>query len=537
MTLLLVKEKVCGRRGIGHIEAGIQNEWYGYRSDWIYTIGLAGMYGFGVGCCPPELLPDGFAPLSPGTLDPTRRHPDFGNYIHLPSASIMCYLPKHRVRLNGQSTTHHPYQSVRVLISDSESTHEVARLFKDKNKELAGVFVDKYMISNGKDDGSGQPNHAAITGGPPGPAPGGEPQLGGIAVSRPRHWPCSTGTAGTPVQHSTIANLTSTALNSSNTTAPTANNAGIWAACASRGDTFFPAPTWLYSQIAFLSLAHSQVLQDESVSTGAAIPGATSQAAWMDVQPFAPKGNNNNGSDIQKTSLQFARIGYEGATPEGFAGFNSRAFNAAAGVMGSSEGVAHTTHNGQLSGIVDVNGNMWETAPGLTSTAIAGQANYRLYPASLAWSAVSEIGDITGATGVISLIADTNNDGIWWDNAVSQGNPAIWKHLQPRTPNGPWHPTASFIDSNAAQVTKRAMTDCLIPTELGAFADESTGAVANNNFGGDGFRHGLVPNLIPLYGGRWVNGNSAGVCCVNLQNGSTNASWYHGVRAVNLVTP
>jgi len=538
MTLLLVKETFRGPRSIGHIEAGIQNEWYGYRSDWIYTIGLAGMYGFGVGCCPSELLPDGFAPLSPGTLDPTRRHPHFGNYIHVPSASIVCYLPKHRIRLNGQSSTHHPYQTLRVVISDNDTDHQLARMFQDKNKELAGVFVDKYQISNGKDDGSGLPNHAEVTGGLPGPAPGGEPQTGGIAVSRPLHWPCSASLATATSQssliiNSTIANLTSTTLNSSNTSAPSASSAGIWTACASRGDTFFPIPTWTRAHLAYLSVAHSQALQDPSVSTGAALPGATDKAAWMDVQPYGPKGNNNSGSDVNKTSLQFARVGIEGATTTGFAGTTSRAFTGAAHINGTPA-IEHTTHNGQLSGIVDVNGNQWDLAPGLSSVSPAAQAGYRLYPPTLAWSAVSAVDDITGATGVISLIANTADNGIWWTNTAAE-----WRHIQP-VGNGPYHQTSSFLAQSitaAARASRRAMTDCLLPRENGARADEASEAVSRNNYGGDGFRYVVFANVIPMYGGRWSNTYSAGVFCTNIANTVTSVANSHGLRSVNLVTP
>ena len=79
--LLQVKERIVGPRGIYNID----NEWYGYRSQFIYTIGLAGMPGFGVGCCPPEYLPSDIKPLSSGTYDVTREHPHF-----VPKALCAC---------------------------------------------------------------------------------------------------------------------------------------------------------------------------------------------------------------------------------------------------------------------------------------------------------------------------------------------------------------------------------------------------------------------------------------------------------------
>jgi hypothetical protein len=62
--LLRVKERIVGPRGLWDID----NEWYGYSDEFKYTIGLAGLMGFGVGCCPPELLPSDMA-LLPGTED------------------------------------------------------------------------------------------------------------------------------------------------------------------------------------------------------------------------------------------------------------------------------------------------------------------------------------------------------------------------------------------------------------------------------------------------------------------------------------
>jgi hypothetical protein len=69
--------------------------------------------------------------------------------------------------------------------------------------------------------------------------------------------------------------------------------------------------------------------------------------------------------------------------------------------------VEHTTHNGQLSGIVDVIGhNQLDTCPGLTAVG-TGAGDFRLFPASADWTATSSNTSITGAAGVISLAAET----------------------------------------------------------------------------------------------------------------------------------
>jgi hypothetical protein len=83
-------------------------------------------------------------------------------------------------------------------------------------------------------------------------------------------------------------------LNAAITVAPANNLGGVWQLCKTRGAAFAPLPIWVRGQVAFLSLAHAQALLDTS---GVPIAGATNNAAWMDVAPYAPKGNNNAAAD------------------------------------------------------------------------------------------------------------------------------------------------------------------------------------------------------------------------------------------------
>jgi hypothetical protein len=501
--LLRVKERIVGPSGIYNIE----NEWYGYRDQWKYTVGLAGMSGFGIGCCPPELLPATFAPLSAGTYDPLREHPHFGNYIHLPSASIVCFIPAHYIEVSAPGNTNAPTFGTKITISDTQTGNSrLPQAFTDGGQSLIGVFVDKYQISNGKPDGSGSPNHTS--------GPGGTPLTGGIAVSRPLHWPCSATTKddGGTDWNSPFDLVNSTALNTAATT-PANNLGGAWALVKTRGADFAPIPIWIRSQIAYLSLAHAQALLDGS---GAAISGATSKAAWMDVAPFAPKGNNNNGSDVNKSSLQFARTDLTGHNGAGFAGRASRAFTGAARISGAPA-VEHTTHNGQLSGIVDIQGNQWEIAPGLTASG-ATDADYKLFPSSGEWTSTTGNASITGATGVLSLAADTSDNGVWWG---ADG----WAYLVPHT-GGTFHPSSGF--SNA---TKRAMTECMLPRELGTSATQTS----TNHFGGDGFYRAHTNGLLPNVGGSWAAAAFAGVFYVGLPTTSSDADYNLGARAVRLL--
>ena len=497
--LLRVKERIVGPSGY----FSIQNEWYGYADEFKYTIGLAGLMGFGVGCCRPELLPEDMAPM-PGCYD--RWSPNYGNYIHLPSASIMCFLPAHHINIEAPGNTAAPHFGTKITISDGQVGDSVlARPFRDGGQELAGIFVDKYQICNVRPDGSGLPNNA--TGNP------GDPMLtGGIGASRPLQWPCSM--AGNSATISGVNALTSKALNA-NAPNPAGNMGGAFAAARTRGAAFNAMPIWVTAQLAYLSLAHAQALLD---TNGTPISGATTNGAWMDVAPYAPKGNNNNGIDVNKTSLQFARFDIAGTavTNNGFIGQNSRAFTGAASI-GGVPAVEHTTHNGQLSGVVDLNGNQWETVPGLSN--IGGvNTGYRMWPDRLSWNLATNNTNIINSGS--ALIADVSDNGIWWANAG--GNVFLIANSA-----GTFHPNSSWIN----EPTRQMMTECGIARSAGM----STTQTSTNIFGGDGLTRNHVNDLLPLAGGSWIFSANAGVFSLNLNLSSDSALVIVGYRAVRLL--
>jgi hypothetical protein len=506
--LLKVKERIVGPSGCYNI----QNEWYGYADEFKYTIGLAGLMGFGVGCCRPELLPDDMA-LMPGTED--RWSPNYGNYVHVPSASIMCFIPRHFIDIQGGANTNAPTYGQPIVISNAATGAAVlARMFRNAGSELEGVFVDKYPISNGRPDGSGLPNSTSG-------APGELPNAGGIAVSRPLHWPVSA----TPISgtlRSPFSLLTSQALNPSQGT-PANNLGGCWAAVRSRGTVFHPVPIWVYSQFAYLSLAHAQALID---SSGNPIAGATANAAWMDVLPYAPKGNNNNNcTDVNQAALRFDRTDVAGHVSSGRAGEDHRAFTGAAWIGSvSTPSVERTTHNGQLSGVVDLNGNQWECAPGLTNTG-GTNAGYRVVADSVDWGTISSNGTAAGGimnagTAKVQLIADVSDNGVWWTDA------SAYVYMIPAV-GGTYHPASSW----SGEATKQAMTECLLPRQSGTSATQTS----TNHFGGDGLFRRHLSDLLPRTGGNWGVGAAAGVFTVALNSASGTADG-HGCRSLRLLS-
>jgi hypothetical protein len=196
---------------------------------------------------------------------------------------------------------------------------------------------------------------------------------------------------------------------------------------------------WTRIHLGYLALAHAQALLD---TNGIPIVNSTDNAAWMDVAPYSPKGNNNNGSDVNKTSLVFSRTDVQGSNVvNGFAGESWRAFTGAARI-GTLSAVEHTTHNGQLCGIVDVNGNQWDITPGLTNNT-GTNAGYKAFSDLDDYTAVSSNAGITGAANVISLAVDVADDGVWWGEAdlwTRTFNPSLLEvHSTPPQP-GPLTP-------------------------------------------------------------------------------------------------
>lgn len=485
--LLRIKERIIGPRGLWDID----NSWYGYIDEFKYTIGLAGLAGFGVGCCRPELLPDDIAEL-PGTTD--RFSPNYGNYVHVPSASIVCFLPAHYIDLQAPGTGNDAFLT-RVVISSTQSGNSVlAKAFRNGGSELAGVFVDKYQGSNVRPDGSGMPNSSDGL-------PGTLPNSGGVFASRPLHWPVSAiGVSGT--LRSPFSYCNSTVLNPSATT-PANNYGGVWALCQSRGSDWYPVPMWTRIHLGYLALAHAQALLDTG---GTPVANATTNAAWMDTAPYAPKGNNNNGTDVNKTALAFSRTDIGGNT-SGWAGESARAFTGAARI-GTLSAMEHTTHNGQLCGIADVNGNQWDITPGLTNNT-GTNAGYKLFSDLDDYTTVSSNAGITGAANVISLAADVSDDGVWW--GATDG----WTYLVPNS-GGTYHPSSTW----AANATRKAMAECGLPRQAGTSGSQTS----TNIFGGDGFYRYHRNDLLPLCGGAWVFGARAGSFAVFLSNAASSPS-------------
>lgn len=107
-----------------------------------------------------------------------------------------------------------------------------------------------------------------------------------------------------------------------------------------RGEHYALVSCYQWAVISLITQAHAQAATSEEA------------CAWYDAsgQNNYPKGNNNRGNDIDDFTLNFTSVG--------------SAYDEYVTKTGSAVPLAKTTHNGQVSGICDVNGNMWQPVLG-----------------------------------------------------------------------------------------------------------------------------------------------------------------------------
>lgn len=309
------------------------------------TAAPMGAQGAGMGVCNPAYVPAGLVGLS-GYND--RASPNFGNYIHPASGSIMCFIPLKWIKwgagigVNGlainQCSIVDDTPSMRAFLSaDGYAVH---RAFWDGGSIKSGVFVDKYLCSNN----------------------------GGIAASIKNGNPLSSDSA-----HNPFAGLAG---------APANAYYGAIDAAKLRGPGFFCNSRFIHTLLAQISYAHGK----ESTSSVF--------CAWYDgtgVSNF-PKGCNNNSlRDSQDASILYTSDGYS-----------------TCGQTGSAVPFEKTTHNGQSCGVADLNGLLWEANLGITSDG----SSYFAVKSSVAMSSLTSGNTLsTDAWGASGRAANYNNIG------------------------------------------------------------------------------------------------------------------------------
>ncbi len=244
---------------------------------------------------------------------------------------------------------------------------------------------------------------------------------------------------------------------------PTNAYYGAIVAAKTRGANFFCNSRFIFSALALLSLAHGQAAT------------STTACAWYDatgVNNF-PKGCNNTAfGDANDGALTFVWDGYVAN--------NSNK-------TGSANVPAKVAHNGQNSGVMDLNGTLWEINLGLVTDA----TNYYLLKTATDIKTITSgntlATDAWGATGIAAMY---DSLGPTYGAALASG-------------------TSKTIGS-ATQVLDASLTG-LPWAATGAGIPLVGGVGGTNQFGNDQFYDARPTNLCPLGGGYWSTSSPAGI--------------------------
>jgi len=341
--------------------------------------------------------------------------PNYGNYTDA-SGSVMVYIPKCYYKIDGNNI----YYS-----STPQTGYQLERAFIDGGVEHDGIFVDKYGCGN----------------------------EAGVFVSKQGIDPVSTNSAHNPIS----------AINGC--TADTYEQ--IFNAVKSRGADYGVTPIFVFTMLARMSIAHQQA------STG------TTNCAWNDVEPYAPKGCNNDAlADVDDTALTFTTSGYSNCA-----------------LTGSGSVLAKTTHNGQDCGIADLNGNMYDIASCFTRNTADG---FLILKESVSFKDI----DLTNYSD------NTIYDVIDISDVVSGADG--WTY---------------FGNGTNAVFDMSARTNIGIPLSTG---HSTTGT---SQFGNDGLYRNTADAMVPLVGGYWNYAAYAGVFCLHVYNVRSTSDTTVGGRA------
>ena len=409
-------------------------------------IGTQGGQGFGVGVYS-GTLPSGFTAMT-GATDPANAN--YGNYQYS-DGSVMVFVPKFYYRIgNAASPRYASYgaNAIDVVGSETFSSEAAAnaagyalhRAFVDGGSEKQGFFIDKYLASK----------NGTTT--------------------------CKSIQNGIPISLTTSTSYT----NSSGMTGCTGIYADAVVLSRARGaGVFNVASVFMYSALALLSLAHGQAA------------ASATYCAWYDSSKTTnfPKGCNNGAlADTNDATVTFTSAGDAGTT--------------AKPKTGSASNLAKTTHNGQASGVTDINGAMWQvmlgvTSPGSSATDSAVIANGGAYVLKRSIALASLTGGFGGANdawGTASNLAanyDYVSDLFPWESGTG------WVYFG----NG-----SNNVFSGATSGSSYLRTACGVQDTVNGASASGT-----NQFGNDGCYQYNLANQFPLGSAGWYGSSYAGV--------------------------
>jgi len=413
----------------------------------INNIGIAGQAGFGVGVCPGP-LPAGMGGLS----DYQNPLADaYGNYQYS-DGSVMVWIPafyyKWGTGANGVTLN-------QVAIQPFSAYVDVATA-NAAGYALHRAFYDGGAIQAGFFVDKYVPS-----------------RNGGIASSLKNGIPLASALRG-GIANTNFASLTG---------APIDAYYGAIAAAKTRGANFFCSSRFIRAALALLAYAHGQA------------SSTTTYCAWYHAVNNFPKGCNNNAlGDAQDAAILYLNDG--------------TATNC--GKTGSANLFSRTTHNGQNSGVADLNGLIYNIDLGLVSETAATHY-YVLKTSARMKDMTAGVGgalDLWGTAG--QLAANYDDLGATYGAALASASLKLY--------------------GNAAQVFSEA-TSGLAWQWTGVGGPLVGGVGGTNPFGNDAFYDYRVADMCPLSGGYWNASSSAGVWDFSLYDVRGNAAYSVGFRA------
>ena len=283
------------------------------------------------------------------------------------------------------------------------------------------------------------------------------------------------------------------------TGAPANTLAGAIDAVNTRGSVFACCSRFIYSALALLSVAHGQAAN------------ASTYCAWYDGAGATnyPKGCNNNAlGDTDDGSIVYTSDGYSQA-----------------GKTGSGLPFAKTMHNGQASGVADINGNMWEVSLGMTRPGSSAS--------DATWGGAADFYVLKESVAIADLTSG-------WDGATDAwGNTTHLATLYDVLTAA--HLTHLFAYDNYGNGANQVLSEALSGnnyslTGLGLPKDASAQSVAGTNlFGTDGIFEVWTANLCVLSGGNWSDAARTGVWAALLRYARPFSDHSMGFRAAMYV--
>ena len=314
----------------------------------INHIGSAGGLGYGVGICPPDLLAVYNVANSGkeirsmnGTFDITSDN--YGNYYVTHDSSVIVWIPYFWAKIASDNTVStKPGGDFADEATANAAGYILPRGFINGGLIKRGVFLDKYAASLTGITAAVLDASGSLAG-------------NGILSSIKNGNPISSDGAMMRKLVTASDNLYAGAFGNCRANAQSPANAyyGGIDAVKSRGSQYHVMTVFERQILRILSKAH------QAAATG------TNFCAWNGVAPYAPKGNNYYGVDYNDSGCSFAACDDQYWGPKTAPGEARK--------TGGGTPFARTTHNGQNSGVSDINGNQYMFLMGLTCIAESAQ--------------------------------------------------------------------------------------------------------------------------------------------------------------------